>query len=156
MNKMLTPAKNRAGVATLVGALLLFLVAEVAPGTASARSGQEQKPMTTQNRFYCNSQALTAWERIRHGAETARLLLVRKAVVEMEKGYELQFDPETVPVAELAEWVTLESRCCPFFDFHIDLENEGKLVCLRLTGPEGIKPFIRAEFRLPRALQQWR
>ena len=39
-----------------------------------------------------------------------------------------------------------ESRCCPFFDFHIDLENQGKLICLRLTGEEGIKAFIRAEF----------
>jgi len=41
-----------------------------------------------------------------------------------------------------------ESKCCPFFDFHIDLENEGKLVCLRLTGEEGIKQFIRAEFNV--------
>jgi len=34
----------------------------------------------------------------------------------------------------------------PFFDFHIDVEREGKLLCLRLTGEEGIKAFIRAEF----------
>jgi len=33
----------------------------------------------------------------------------------------------------------------PFFDFHIDVEREGKLLCLRLTGEEGIKAFIRAE-----------
>jgi hypothetical protein len=51
-------------------------------------------------------------------------------------------------VAEVAEWVAAESRCCPFFDFHIDLEEEGKLVCLRLTGEQGIKQFIRAEFNV--------
>jgi hypothetical protein len=28
------------------------------------------------------------------------------------------------------------------------VENEGKLLCLRLTGEEGIKQFIRAEFKL--------
>jgi hypothetical protein len=28
----------------------------------------------------------------------------------------------------------------------MDLEHEGKLLCLRLTGEEGIKAFIRAEF----------
>src|SRR6266700_3760755 len=44
-----------------------------------------------------------------------------------------------------------ESKCCPFFDFHIDLEREGKLVCLRLTGEEGIKAFIRAEFKIENA-----
>lgn len=36
-----------------------------------------------------------------------------------------------------------------FFDFHIDLEREGKLLCLRLTGEEGIKSFIRSEFQVP-------
>ena len=98
--------------------------------------------------FYCNVKALTVWQRLRHGVETERLLRVREAVVETEEGYKFQFDAETVPVAELAEWVTLESKCCPFFDFHIDLEEEGKLVCLRLTGPEGIKAFIRDEWGL--------
>jgi len=51
----------------------------------------------------------------------------------------------------LAEWVAAESKCCPFFDFHIDLEREGKLVCLRLTGEEGIKAFIRAECKIENA-----
>jgi hypothetical protein len=62
------------------------------------------------------------------------------------KGYEFQFSPQNVTLAELADWVVVESKRCPFFDFHIDLENEGKLICLRLTGEEGIKQFIRAEF----------
>jgi hypothetical protein len=42
--------------------------------------------------------------------------------------------------------VVAESKCCPFFDFHIDLEETGNLLCLRLTGEEGIKAFIRTEF----------
>jgi hypothetical protein len=37
-------------------------------------------------------------------------------------------------------------------DFHIDLEREGKLLCLHLTGEEGIKPFIRLELRYLRNL----
>jgi hypothetical protein len=51
-------------------------------------------------------------------------------------------------VAELAEWVVAERKCCAFFDFHIDFEREGTLLCLRLTGEEGIKAFIRSEFAL--------
>ncbi len=58
----------------------------------------------------------------------------------------LQFSPKSVSLAELADWVVAESKCCPFFDFHMELENEGSLLCLRLTGEEGIKAFIRAEF----------
>ena len=75
--------------------------------------------------------------------------MTRNEIVEMEKGYELQFSPSSISPAELADWVAAESKCCPFFDFHIDLEREGSLLCLRLTGEEGIKPFIRSEFQVP-------
>jgi hypothetical protein len=77
-----------------------------------------------------------------------KLVAVRKDIVETAKGYEFQFSPADVSLAEMAEWVAAESKCCPFFDFHIDVEREGRLLCLRLTGDEGIKAFIRAEFRV--------
>ena len=99
-----------------------------------------------QGKFYCNSKALTAAERARHKELTEKLIRVRKEVVEAEKGYEFQYGPADVTLAELAEWVVAEGKCCPFFDFHIDLEREGALLCLRLTGEEGIKAFIRTEF----------
>ncbi len=101
---------------------------------------------TTQSKFFCNSKALAPEERAHHKQLTEKLLAARKEIVETEKGYEFHFSPKSVPLAELAEWVVAESKCCPFFDFHIDLENEGNLLCLRLTGEEGIKQFIRAEF----------
>lgn len=108
----------------------------------------EMHATTTQSKFYCNSKALTPEERARHKQLTEKLMAVRKEIVETPKGYEFQFSPKSISLAELAEWVSAESKCCPFFDFHIDLEGEGSLLCLRLTGEEGIKPFIRAEFRV--------
>jgi len=110
---------------------------------------QPEKQVTTvQSKFYCNIKALTAEERARHKSLTEKLMAVRKEIVETEKGYEFQYRPTDVSLAELAAWVSAESKCCPFFDFHIDLEREGKLACLRLTGEEGIKAFIRAEFKM--------
>ena len=110
---------------------------------------QPEKQVTTvQSKFYCNTKALTAEERARHKSLTEKLMAVRKEIVETEKGYEFQYRPTDVSLAELAAWVSAESKCCPFFDFHIDLEREGKLACLRLTGEEGIKAFIRAEFKM--------
>jgi len=108
----------------------------------------EKQVGTVQSKFYCNIKALTLEERARHKSLTEKLMAVRKEIVETEKGYEFQYSPTDVSLAELAEWVGAESKCCPFFDFHIDLEREGKLACLRLTGEEGIKAFIRAEFKL--------
>jgi hypothetical protein len=101
-----------------------------------------------QSEFYCNVNAFSPAERARYKELTQKLLTSRQKTAEIENGYEFQFSPADVSVNEIAEWVTAESKCCPFFDFHIDLENHGKLVCLRLTGAEGIKQFIRAEFDL--------
>ncbi len=109
-------------------------------------SNQEKGAITVQGKFYCNIKALTAAERARHKQLTEKLIRVRKEVVETEKGYEFQYGPADVTLAELAEWVVAEGKCCPFFDFHIDLERAGALLCLRLTGEEGIKAFIRTEF----------
>ena len=122
------------------------------PGLAAQGSAilvqPEKQVNTAQSKFYCNIKALTVEERARHKSLTEKLLAVRKEIVETEKGYEFQYSPKDVSLAELAAWVSTESKCCPFFDFHIDLEREGKLACLRLTGEEGIKAFIRAEFKM--------
>jgi hypothetical protein len=107
---------------------------------------QEDKQLTTESKFYCNTTALNPVERARHKLLTDKLVAQRTRVVETEKGYEFQYSPSIVSLAELAEWVSDESKCCPFFGFHIDLENVGTLLCLRLTGELGVKQFVRSEF----------
>ena len=52
-------------------------------------------------------------------------------------------------IGDFSAWAVAESKCCPFLDFHIDLEQRGMLACLRLTRAPGIKPLIREEFRVP-------
>jgi hypothetical protein len=140
---------RRSGVVTASAALALLITGGEAAGlvvqTATALVNQEKQVTTTQSKFYCNIKALTPEERARHKQLGEKLNAHRKEIVETEKGYEFQFSPADVSLAELAEWVGAESKCCPFFDFHIDVEREGKLLCLRLTGEEGIKAFIRAE-----------
>jgi hypothetical protein len=122
-------------------------VAGAAAGAFAIAAGRQEKgAITVQGKFYCNIKALTPAERARHKQLTEKLISVRKEVVETEKGYEFQYGPADVTLAELAEWVVAEGKCCPFFDFHIDLEHAGALLCLRLTGEDGIKAFIRSEF----------
>ncbi len=142
--------KSAAGVT-----LALWIGSGATMGLAAQSSAMvvqpERQVETVQSKFYCNIKALTPEQRARHKQLTEKLMAARKKTVETEKGYEFQFSPGDVSLAELAEWVVAESKCCPFFDFHIDLEREGKLVCLRLTGEEGIKAFIRAEFKIETA-----
>jgi len=135
---------------TTSAALLLLAAGSGVTGLAAqnpvAAATREKQVETTQSKFYCNIKALTSEERAHHKQLTEKLMATRKEIVETAKGYEFQFSPKSVSLAELANWVSAESKCCPFFDFHIDLEGEGSLLCLRLTGEEGIKAFIRGEF----------
>jgi len=150
MKEQFGKVSKRRAVAT-AGAVLVLLIAGgeaaglAAQGSAIVVEGQRQVA-TTQSKFYCNIKALTPEERARHKQLSEKLNAQRKEIVETEKGYEFQYSPADISLAELAEWVGAESKCCPFFDFHMDLEHEGKLLCLRLEGEEGIKAFIRAEF----------
>ena len=137
---------------TTSAALLLLAAGSGVTGLAAqnpvAAATREKQVETTQSKFYCNIKALRPEERAHHKQLTEKLMATRKEIVETAKGYEFQFSPKSVSLAELAEWVSAESKCCPFFDFHVDLESEGSLLCLRLTGENGIKPFIREEFRV--------
>ena len=135
-----------------IGVVAVLSVAGV--GAASmTMSGKTQENaqasvVVVEGRYFCNVKALNLEERKRHEELTSKLLAKHREVVETDKGYEFQYTPEDVSVAEVAEWVAAESKCCPFFDFHIDLEQRGRLVCLRLTGGANIKTFIRSEFGL--------
>jgi hypothetical protein len=131
-----------------VAAIALSSVGTVVAHGLPQQSEKEGKVIVVEGNFYCNIKALTAEERARHTALTNKLMAARNETIETENGYEFQYSPDKVSVAEVAQWVVAENKCCPFFDFHIDLENQGRLVCLRLTGGAGIKVFIREEFHL--------
>lgn len=123
--------------------------AQVPASSTNATANPASSAINQKGKFYCNVAALNPAERAHQNKLTAKLLAVRTNVIETQKGYEFQFSPSTITIAELADWVAAEGKCCPFFDFHIDLENQGTLLCLRLTGEEGIKEFIRTALKLP-------
>ena len=148
IEKELVARTDRKKLAATLGLLMAATIGATPAGRSatSPQAAKEDQMTTKQSKFYCNINALTPEERAHLKQLAEKLMAARKAIVETEKGYEFQFGPQDATLAELADWVVAESKCCPFFDFHIDLENEGKLICLRLTGEDGIKQFIRAEF----------
>lgn len=94
----------------------------------------------------CNMNALTKEQRARHQAVTKRLLqhATRK---DLADGFLFAIDRTHVSVAELAEWLADESRCCPAVDFHVELPAFGPLT-LRMDGGADVKEFIAAEIGL--------
>ena len=115
---------------------------------ASPAAVQEPAPALA-----CRLDALTAAQRERHRSLSEKLVGAVMSARELADGWEMSLDLSKIRdakgspycVVELAEWVDLESRCCPFVDFAIAASGRGGPVRLRLTGGEGVKELIASE-----------
>lgn len=100
-----------------------------------------------QTPFACNRLALTPETRARHFNELGPALRqLTKSVRELPDGYEFQFVSSAATFHLLTEWVAGEYLCCPFFDIDVLVSREGGPLRLRLTGRDGVKQFIQADF----------
>jgi hypothetical protein len=105
----------------------------------------------------CRLDALSAAQRERHRKLSETLAGAVVGARELPDGYALELDltrlpadarGEAVCVVEVAEWVDLEARCCPFLDFGIALRGKGGAVALTLTGGKNVKTFLKMGFPL--------
>jgi hypothetical protein len=102
--------------------------------------------VTGESPFACNIAGLTPEQRQRYKILINKLESNKREVRELADGYALLFSPEASTIQDLAEFITYERLCCPFFDLEIAVEREGGPIWLRLRGREGVKEFIRTEF----------
>ena len=95
----------------------------------------------------CHPASLTPTEWTGH-REHARELLRERALSKeaVEEGYRLRFAPGDL--ADVARFVELESRCCPFLSFRIDLTAGEGALWLIISGPPGARAVLDAELEL--------
>ena len=149
MNHNLLREKPVAIVLIAVALISAFgLTARLLQGTRSVRAAVGEQTMIEASGFYCNLKALSVKERVRHMQLTYEIERARVETVEMANGFAFRFQDGTVSLAELAEWVSAERKCCPFFDFEIEQQADDAPLWLKLRGKEGAKAFMRAEFRI--------
>ena len=65
---------------------------------------------------------------------------------ELPDGLAIQIDTARIALPQLAEWISFERKCCPFFEFRIELAPDSGPVWLSLTGRAGVKEFITEAF----------
>lgn len=130
-------------IAVLVGIVFAF---RPLPGHASGRASSTEAKAKEETPFFCDRTALTAEQRKRQGEISKMLRASVLGVQELAEGYEFEFSPDPSNYQALTEFTLLERACCPFFDISIRLEREGGKLWWRLTGREGVKSFIRADF----------
>jgi len=94
----------------------------------------------------CDLDAIAASEKARY-RELRRMLAA--SVVgkrELADGIAIRIATERMELAQLAEWISMERRCCPFFEFKIEVASESGPVWLSLTGRPGVKEFLAQVF----------
>jgi hypothetical protein len=97
--------------------------------------------------FACDRSALTLIQRKHHFDELmpAMRKLV-KSIKELPDGFEFELPLDTATIQLAAEWASNERLCCPFLDITMRIEREHGKFWLQLTGRQGTKEFIRADF----------
>lgn len=68
------------------------------------------------------------------------------ATDEIPSGFIFRFSSEDGSFAALNEFIVLERRCCPFLDFKLTVPRGNGEILLELSGPDGAKEFIAANF----------
>lgn len=138
------------GVCVLMGALLQpqELLCCVPSATGEAGALQSGKMITTQSPFYCNMGVYTPEQRKRKNELDKAFRKTAQGYHELANGYEFQFPAEVKSIQTIAEWSAMERSCCPFFEIDLRLDSEGGPFWIRLTGREGVKQFIQADFKV--------
>jgi len=98
-----------------------------------------------QSPFACVMDAIEPEKRAPHLAKARALFNQVEQICELENGYAFRFLNEAQVLSMLTDFIVLERLCCPFFGFMVEVEPEGGPIWLKLTGRDGVKPFIQAE-----------
>lgn len=96
--------------------------------------------------FACNLKAISAAERPRYNELVKRVREAMRDRTEIANGYAFKLDSKTITLPEAAEWISMERLCCPFLTLQLSAAGNQTHWVLTLTGPEGVKPLLDAEF----------
>ena len=94
----------------------------------------------------CDLDAISANDRPRYNELRATLASAAVGRRALPDGVAIQISTERMALAQLAEWISFERKCCPFFEFRIDVAPKSGPVWLSLTGRAGVKEFLAQAF----------
>jgi hypothetical protein len=92
----------------------------------------------------CDMTALAPDERHRYDTLRSRISASVKEATSTNTSFRLRMD-DSVSLPDIAEWVSLEHRCCPFLNIAVALQPD-ETRWVELGGSVPIKEFLRGEF----------
>ena len=94
----------------------------------------------------CDLSAISATDRPRYSDLVTRVRVAIQGRTEILDGYVFKLDSQAINLPEVAEWISMERLCCPFLTLQLSASGNQKHWVLTLTGPEGVKTLLDAEF----------
>jgi hypothetical protein len=94
----------------------------------------------------CNLKAIKAAERPHYNNLMKKLRAAVRERNSRNDGYAYTLDSNGISLPEVAEWMSMERLCCPFLDLQLSAAGNQESWVLALTGPEGVKTLLEAEF----------
>jgi len=91
----------------------------------------------------CDLTVFSNSERIKHLVLAKSLLGKARQVIEHKDGFTFGFEQSPRLEMKIADWVSNEKRCCPFFSFELSRTNTPPLLSLTISGPNGAKEILR-------------
>ena len=93
----------------------------------------------------CVPGALSAAENRERPLLFARLRAASAVEAEDETGLRWRVRKDAATLADAARLIALESRCCAFLEFRLEVEAGSETFALEITGPAGTREMLRHE-----------
>src|SRR5579872_2265615 len=93
----------------------------------------------------CNLKALTSEQRQELGRIGQHVISAISNSRELDDGYSFRIDPAKASLIDVAQWLDLWRRCCPFYEFQIDLHAADGGMWLSVKGRPGVKEYIAVD-----------
>ncbi len=112
-------------------------------------------PTTDPPPIACNMKALTSAERNELGQSGEHVISAITSSREPKDGYAFRVDPAKASLMDVARWLEVWRRCCPFYEFRIDYHGADGNIWLSVKGRPGVKEYLpsdspRLAAKLPR------
>jgi hypothetical protein len=100
----------------------------------------------TETPLVCELNAIAAEERPRYNELRRQLGAAAVGKRELTDGIAIRISTERMGLAEIAQWISFERKCCPFFEFTLEVAANAGPVWVSLTGRAGVKEFLAQAF----------
>jgi hypothetical protein len=95
----------------------------------------------------CQRLSFTNEEKRQYESLREEIFISLLRIEELESGYSFVLKQDSHLLHNLADWIPLEQKCCPFLQFTLSFIEDGQLR-LNLIGPVEVKTFLLQELNL--------